>query len=252
MDKELLRVVIIATGLLIIIGMLAWHFFKNRGFSGSISLFGNLPIGSRIDESLVVHNEHDDFDITPKKTKRYTESKETVAAKETQAASEDMFENFDVDFDFADTLTEAKEPEDQDLEEHDPEPRFIAPDIIKFCIMAKDDEGFNGHDLNRAFQIVGLEYGNLKIFERLDGNRLVDFGVASMVEPGTFPEQMDDFFTPGIVFFMQPALLDDAVSVFDDLVDTISLLVIELDGEALDHKRQPLTDDAIDLIRHSL
>jgi cell division protein ZipA len=248
MDKELLRVVIIATGLLVIIGMLAWHFFKNRGFSGSISLFGNLPIGGKIDESLVVHNEHDDFDITPKKTKRYTEPKEAV---ETVDNSAGMFENFDVDFDFADALNEQHAPDEHELE-HEPEPRFIAPDIIKFCIMAKDDEGFNGHDLNRAFQIVGLEYGNLKIFERLDGNRLVDFGVASMVEPGTFPEQMDDFFTPGIVFFMQPALLDDAVSVFDDLVDTISLLVIELNGEALDYKRQPLTDEAIDLIRHSL
>ena len=30
MDKELLRVVIIATGLLVIVGMLAWHFLKNK------------------------------------------------------------------------------------------------------------------------------------------------------------------------------------------------------------------------------
>ena len=30
MDKELLRVVIIAVGLLVIVGMLGWHFFKNK------------------------------------------------------------------------------------------------------------------------------------------------------------------------------------------------------------------------------
>jgi len=35
---------------------------------------------------------------------------------------------------------------------------------------------FKGQSLNR----------NLKIFERLDANRLVDYGVANMVSPGTF------------------------------------------------------------------
>lgn len=239
MDKELLRVVIIATGLLVIIGMLAWHFFKNRKFSSGSGLFGNLSIGGKIDESLIIHNEHDDFDIEPKKPKRYAEDEKTAA--------NDLFENFDVDFDFAEALTEGHD------DDQEPAPRFTAPDIIQFCIMAKDEEGFNGHDLIKAFQIVGLEYGNLKIFERLDANRLVDFGVACMVEPGTFPDtNLETFFCPGIVFFMQPALLDDAETVFDDFVDTIKLLVIELNGTALDHKRQPLTDETVQLIRQSL
>ena len=59
--------------------------------------------------------------------------------------------------------------------------------------------------------MVGLEYGSLKIFERLDANRLVDFGVACIVEPGTFPDKdLENFYCPGIVFFMQPEALDDA------------------------------------------
>jgi cell division protein ZipA len=127
------------------------------------------------------------------------------------------------------------------------------PEIIQFSLVAKAVYGFNGLDLFNAFQIVGLEYGSLKIFERLDGNRLVDFGVASMVEPGIFPEtHLDDFFCPGLVFFMQPAALGDAVPVFDDFVDTIKLMAIELDGTALDHERKPLTDATIELIRQSL
>ena len=213
MDKELLRVVIIATGLLIIVGMLVWHFFKNRKFSIDLSLFGRSAIDDDNDEG------DDEHEIKTQKTKRY---KETL-------------------------------DDDGDEEDHEPVPRFVAPEIIQFYILAKNEEGFNGFDLYNAFQIVGLEYGSLKIFERLDDHRLVDFGVACLVESGTFPEKnLETFFCRGIVFFMQPAILDDAVAVFDDFVDTIKLLEIELNGEALDHKRQPLSDETIQLIRQSL
>ncbi|MDD2801503.1 MAG: cell division protein ZipA C-terminal FtsZ-binding domain-containing protein, partial [Methylococcales bacterium] len=96
-------------------------------------------------------------------------------------------------------------------------------------------------------------YGSLKIFERLDANRLVDFGVACMVEPGTFPDyDLEDFYCPGIVFFMQPEALDDAQAVFDDYVETIKLLAEQLDGVILDHRRQPLTDATVEAIRQSL
>ena len=100
---------------------------------------------------------------------------------------------------------------------------------------------------------MGLEYGNLKIYERLDANRLVDFGVACMVEPGTFPDSdLDTFNCPGLVFFMQPGALDDAQAVFDDYIETIQLLAIELDGIILDHHREPLTDATIQSLRQSL
>jgi len=218
MDKELLRVVIIATGLLIILGMLVWHFFKNRKFSIDLSLFGRSPIDDE--------DEDDEQEIKPKKTKRYKETLDDDSGESVNSTDE---------------------------EDHEPAPRFVAPEIIQFYILAKDGNGFNGFDLYNAFQIVGLEYGSLKIFERLDDHRLVDFGVACLVESGTFPEKnLETFFCPGIVFFMQPAILDDAVAVFDDFVDTIKLLEIELNGEALDHKRQALTDEVIQLIRQSL
>jgi cell division protein ZipA len=51
---------------------------------------------------------------------------------------------------------------------------------------------------------------------------------------------------------MQPAVLDNPQVVFDDFVETVKLMTIELDGEALDHERKPLTDATIQLIRRSL
>ena len=104
-----------------------------------------------------------------------------------------------------------------------------------------------------AFSIVGLEYGSLKIYERLDAKRLVDYGVASMVDRGVFPDtDMDAFYTPGLVFFMQPAVLDDAQTIFDDFIETLQLLAIELDGTILDHTKQKLTDATIQAFRLSL
>lgn len=231
MDKELLRVVIIAAGLFVVMGMLAWHFFKNRRSSQDMGFLDDLEITSNISESLMLHPERDDFDIAPKKSPRYGDNQ-----------ASDLFDDADGMFDLSE--------EDDGIE---PAPRFTTPDIIQFSLIAKAPEGFNGFDLFNAFQIVGLEYGSLKIFERLDANRLVDFGVACMVEPGTFPDtDLEDFYCPGIVFFMQPSVLDDAVAVFDDFIETIKLLVIELDGQARDHLRQPLTDATIQMFRQSL
>ncbi|MGR9037665.1 MAG: cell division protein ZipA C-terminal FtsZ-binding domain-containing protein, partial [Gammaproteobacteria bacterium] len=140
-----------------------------------------------------------------------------------------------------------------DLDDEEPPPRFSVPDIIQFSVVAKTEEGFNGVDLANAFRLAGLEFGTLKIYERLDPNRLVDFGVASMVSPGTFPEDnLESFYCPGIVFFMQPSQLEDASAVFEDYVETIQLVAAELEGEIRDHQRQPLTDATVQLIRQSL
>jgi cell division protein ZipA len=51
---------------------------------------------------------------------------------------------------------------------------------------------------------------------------------------------------------MQPGALDDAQTVFDDYIDTIQLLAIELDGIILDHHRERLSDVTIQALRQSL
>ena len=51
---------------------------------------------------------------------------------------------------------------------------------------------------------------------------------------------------------MQPDALDDALPVFDDYVETIRMLAIELEGDIWDHQRQPLTEATVQAIRRSL
>ncbi len=221
MDKELLRVVIIGTGLIIVMGLLAWSYLRNRKLQ-----------------------EDEDFDFLGinKPGKRY-------ASKDNKSTSFSL-EDDDVgpvhtlqqDDDFYDS--------DDDLEHS---PRISAPAIIQFSLIANANEGFNGIDLVNAFSIVGLEYGSLKIYERLDAKRLVDYGVASMIGTGIFPdEDIESFYTPGLVFFMQPGVLDNAQAIFDDYIETLQLLAIELDGTILDHHKRKLTDATIQALRLSL
>lgn len=223
MDKELLRIVIIATGLMVIMGMLTWSYLKNKKSQEDMDFFDDPEFKGQHKNPLSLDDE-----------KTVSETKEAEA----------------VDHHYYDQEDAIYEPEEDDTE---PPQRTAVPTIIQFSLIAKTDEGFNGIDLVNAFGIVGLEYGNIKIYERLDSNRLVDFGVACMVEPGTFPDSdLDTFYCPGLVFFMQPGALDDAQTVFDDYIETIQLLAIELDGIILDQNREPLTDATIQSLRQSL
>jgi cell division protein ZipA len=51
---------------------------------------------------------------------------------------------------------------------------------------------------------------------------------------------------------MQPTALDDAQLVFDDFIETIQLLAIELDGIILDHHRKDLTEATLQSLRQCL
>jgi len=231
MDKEILRIVIIATGLVVIMGMIVWSYLKGKKSEREMDFYdGNVASGfdelSTADPSVHTVADIDDFDIIPLgRAKSYDKSDRYFVDNDDENADDEVVQS----------------------------QRFVTPAIIQFSLVANADDGFNGTDLVAAFEKVGLEYGSLKIFERLDANRMVDFGVACMVEPGTFPATgLEDFYCPGIVFFMQPGELENAQAVFDDFVETIRLLAAELDGAIWDHQRQPLTDETVQLIRQSL
>lgn len=238
MDKELLRIVIIATGLLVIIGMILWSYIKARSTEQDLDVFENEPvIGSSpgaIDPSLKIHPERDEFDIIPMGS-----AKHTLDEDEESDWGNEFNEGFNKDFD------------DDDVE---PDARLAIPDIIQFGVVANADGGFNGVDLVLAFQMVGLEYGDLKVYERINQHGDADYGVACMVEPGTFPEagELMSFNCPGIVFYLQHRNLEDAQTVFEDFVDTIKTVAKELDGAIWDHQRQPLTETTIQAILLSL
>jgi cell division protein ZipA len=232
MDKEILRIVIIATGLVVTLGMIVWSYIKGKKSERERDLFDDQAPADFDDSlpdttSLQTTIDADDFDIIP------------LGPVKT--------------FDTSDNYFVADDLDDDDSSVDHFAPRLVTPSLIQFYLVANADDGFNGVNLVNAFGSAGLEYGNMKIYERVDANRLVDFGVACMVEPGTFPAtDLEAFYCPGIVFFMQPGELENAQAVFDDYIETLILLASELDGAILDHQRKPLTEATVQAIRQSL
>ncbi len=225
MDKDLLRIVIIAIGGTVLIGIILWSIFKNKKPRRGIDFYDRGNPLENIDESLFLNTQHDEFDIVPLGS----------------ALDDEPI----IELDSVEPVSNTSEQEQED--------KVDLPKIIQFSIVASADKGFNGLDLVEAFERVGLEYGSMKIFERIDEQRRVDFAVASMVEPGTFPEtDLELFSSPGIVFFIQPGELDNPLQTFDEFVQTINMLATELDGVIWDHNRQPLTDVTIQQFRESL
>ncbi len=241
MDKELLRLVIIVSGAVIFVLILLWGVLANRRSRKKVKGPKQKdPLGN-IDESLVIHTENDEFDIIPLGSALDDDPDLTID-------SEEIFEE-----------SRNREQEER-LDEHENyenlaegTAEFELPDVIQFSIRAPENDDFNGAVLIPALESVGLVYGDLKIFERLDDKNLVDFGVASMVKPGTFPEQdLESFSCPGIVFFMQPKEVDEPLAVFDDLVSTVVRLTQQLGGKAQDHQMQSLTQETVDLFRKQM
>jgi cell division protein ZipA len=229
MDKDLIRIIIFAIGLLVIIGMIGWSYLKHEkakqsdydDYDGSLLEDENSELGG-YDSSLDDPEAYAEVEYDDRYDERGDET-EPNPVKPGYAVDRDA------------TLAEKK------------------LSIIQFSIVAPTEAGFNGIELFGILDDAGLEYGNLQIFERLDARRLVDFGVASMVKPGIIPSiNLAAFHTPGIVFFMQPGKLDNPVLVFNDFVRTFTFVAERLNGIMKDHHREPLTDETIEKIRQSL
>jgi len=229
MDKELLRVVIILIGMLVMIGMLIWHFFKSLRERREVDDYFEDTEYDFPGEEFEVDEDEDEMDIFP-----------VDSLVDGDALLDD----------------DAIAPSHKTVSKPDVAPtigRPSLPGLIEFSIVSRADEGFNGEDLFDAFERVGLVYGSVRVFERIDKNRLVDFAVASMIDPGTFPDtQLDQFYCPGIVFYMQPREVDDPLAVFDDFMETIDTLATELDGVVWDNQRQPLTAETIAQFRQMM
>ncbi|MDD4906088.1 MAG: cell division protein, partial [Methylobacter tundripaludum] len=128
MDKEILRIVIIATGMVVVIGMLVWAYIKDKKAREDLEFYDDDS-----DESLAADTSvdtEDDFDIIP------------LGAAKGNVGGHQAHDKADRYYD---------ENEDEDYYEQDddvePPPRAAAPAIIQFSIITKADEDFNGADL---------------------------------------------------------------------------------------------------------
>ena len=249
MDKELLRSAIIATGFIIIVGMVISAYLKDKKAQEEGDEDDDFYDDDEFEDEFEDDDDVEKEVITPVKKPSITQTLKNAYAEKIQHRQQvpthnHVAEKITPEFDALETLHEKPISRPS-----------AAPSIIHFSVITKGNEDFNGVDIFNELEELGLEYGSTKIFERVDESRFVRFSVACITEPGTFPDddkEIESFYCPGVSFFLQPDGLDDCVAVFDDYVATIVLFAQRMDGVVLDHRRQVLTEEMVAAIRKSL
>ncbi len=244
MDKELLRIAIIGTGLIIVVAMIVSAYLKQKQDEDD-DYFDEDEEEFDEDEF-----ENDDDIIEPIKKRSIVESLKNAYLQKVQQLHKDKVfveaDEFESEFEHEVKPETPKQPD---------EPRRVsAPDsILQFSVITKGNDDFNVANIFHVLEGLGLEYGNMKVFELLDENRMVHFCVADMDAPGTFPdEDLENHYCSGVTFFMDFDGLENPRDVFDDYVHTAYIFAEKMDGQVLDHRRQPLTDRMVEAIRNGI
>ena len=126
-------------------------------------------------------------------------------------------------------------------------------EVLVINVVAKPDREFYGVDLLQALLGSGMRFGDMSIFHRhfdQDPSSPVLFSVANMVNPGTFDlNQINDFATRGVCFFMTLPNVANSMQAFDRMLDVAQQLRIALDGDLKDDNRSVMTAQTIEHYR---
>ncbi|MDF9391286.1 MULTISPECIES: cell division protein ZipA C-terminal FtsZ-binding domain-containing protein [Methylococcus] len=233
MDRDTVRIIILVAGVLVIAGIYVWGRYKRT----------ILDMLERSSEFGVFEKEEGAGESRWSSTEAEVDF--VGAARESAAAADET----------AAGVKANELPREADEEPPTGASRALgAPFLIQLSVVKGGGGRFSGERLRDALIDLDLVYGEMGIFHRYDSAyREPLFSVASLVEPGTFPvNDMENFRTPGVVFFFQPAKVPDPLEVFDDLVDTCRGLASALDGRVLDEHRAELTESRVIEMREIL
>lgn len=110
-------------------------------------------------------------------------------------------------------------------------------------VLAPRGQPFAGDELFASLRGLGLKFGHMNIFHRLDPvSKKVQFSVANIVEPGTFDmADMETIRAPGLCFFLQLPGPENPLEAFEKMLDVAHGVAAELKGELKDEQRSFMT-----------
>ncbi|QJD29512.1 cell division protein ZipA C-terminal FtsZ-binding domain-containing protein [Methylococcus geothermalis] len=239
MDRDTVRVIILVVGVLVIAGIYVWGRYKQK-------ILDTLERSSDFD----VFESEEETEALPWPA---TEQAEATGGRFAEAAERPAPATATSGAAAMEAVA-GSPPEPAEEPPARASAALGAPFLIQFSVVKGGGARFPGESLRDALIDLDLVYGEMGIFHRYDSAyREPLFSVASLVEPGTFPvNDMENFRTPGVVFFFQPAKVPDPLEVFDDLVDTCRGLAKALDGTVLDERRAELTEARVMEMREIL
>ncbi len=141
-------------------------------------------------------------------------------------------------------MTAEAEPVDISIEEPTVEQTGLdEPVVLMLSLVMPVDQPIIGADLRHTLEVLGFQYGSMKIFHRMDrGQPLIS--IANLLEPGTFDtDTLEELHIPGLWIFAQLPATQAGVELVDELLEVGERLAENLVGTLSDGGRQPLTEE---------
>lgn len=135
-------------------------------------------------------------------------------------------------------------------------PRDVEPEAFMLNVVARNPAGFRGEDILHILLACDLRFGDMNFFHRHEqeaGRGPIQFSVANMMQPGVFDiDNMADFSTPGLVFFVTLPGPEDMMKAFDYMLETAQVVARNLEGDVLDETRSVLTRQTLEHNRQKI
>ncbi|GHD28984.1 cell division protein ZipA [Parahalioglobus pacificus] len=135
-------------------------------------------------------------------------------------------------------------------------PRNIDPEVFMINVVTRDPTGFRGEDIMHILLACDLRFGDMDFFHRHEfeaGRGAIQFSVANMMQPGVFDlDNMAEFKTPGLVFFVTLPGPQDMMQAFDYMVETAQTVARNLGGDVLDETRSVMTRQTLEHCRQQI
>ena len=129
-------------------------------------------------------------------------------------------------------------------------------EVFMLNVVARSPDGFRGEDILHILLACDLRFGDMNFFHRHEheaGRGAIQFSVANMMQPGVFDiDNMADFNTPGLVFFVTLPGPEDMMKAFDYMLETAQAVSRNLGGDVLDESRSVLTRQTLEHCRQQI
>ncbi|MCW9013983.1 MAG: cell division protein ZipA [Gammaproteobacteria bacterium] len=253
-----LRWILLGVGIVLIVGVYFWgRSRKKNNFSSPLDAANDVPSFSAAEDEgwkdgvgpvrVVAADKSDNAvdEIEPWSSEEsgYSEINEPVEDTESMLADEIETETV-ADFDDSEQQQELAEQVAENT------PQVAVDDVVALYIVAQHGQQLKGEQVLSATVATQLEYGEMKIFHRMDSNGKIIFSMSNMLEPGWFEvDKMHEMQTRGISLFIQLRLCDDPVKALDDMLICAHTMANMLAAQLCDQNRQLLNESYTKALR---
>lgn len=242
MDADVLRLILLALGATLVVGIYLWDRYKRsrtrlKGLSAR-----------KVRKQPVFTSREADMGVLEQQELPHL----TVPDEEPQVVPVQLTEDQAIPEDNAPELKQGFSALGEDeAVQLNPRPEDGLPSMVIQIGLVSNRSSYTGEDIRAAMQEVDLHYGEMGIYHRHNKTgQQVLFSVASMVEPGYFPKGSDaGFKTPGLLIFTQLPGAEDGLVIYSDMLYTAERLLALLGGNLQDETHSALSKQQVEHTR---